>query len=172
MIKNIYSTLDIKDLEVKQIGNVKQYDDIILTLEIRENDKTISIVNNEVILKVTREDNEVFIQDKGITINGNLVVIKLNNISLDIVGVSNFELEITNVDGSISTASFQIKILKAISKGNAPIIPIDMEKIKTLQGKVSELTIENINIKKDLDKLKLALYQASVLPEPNKEKDK
>ena len=123
MIKNIYSTLDIKNLEVNQIANVKQYDDVILTLEIRENDKTINVKDNIITLKFTREDKKTFIQTTDITINDNIVTIKLKAGTFNIVGTCLFELEIQSLDGSISTSTFKITVIEAINLEEGQTIP-------------------------------------------------
>ena len=148
MLKNIYATLDIKDLEVNQIGEVKQFDNINFQLEVRENKRAIDLTNNNITLKILRADLQQFIQTEDITIKDkNIVNIRLKNGALAIVGIPKFELEIKNKNNKISTATFEIKVLESINLENIADVEEQqtiIETISTLQStKFDNAILEN-----------------------------
>ena len=144
MRKQIYSALDIMDLKLNNICNVKQYDDIILSLEIRDNGKAIDLTDNTVTIKVIRQDKQILEQTDNISLKNNIVTIKLKNEALSCIGLTKFELHIKDTDGSISTATFSLNVEESISLENVIDNTTHKNIIELLQDtKIDTVKLEN-----------------------------
>lgn len=122
MLKEYPVYVDIKN-EKYTLTKVKELDNVKLTVYITDNGLVKNITGNTFVLNVRKYDKTLVVQDTNITIQDGakgILSIELHIDALRIPGEAAAELEITDTNGTISTATFHIYVDAKVTHSTSP----------------------------------------------------
>lgn len=106
--------INVDKKNVIPLWNFKQEDDTILKLALYKETIPFDITGQTIVLGAKRPNNTVIEQTDGFTISGNEIDITLKNNILAVNGLVELDLQITDVNGKLTTASFFIIVAKKV----------------------------------------------------------
>ena len=106
--------INVDKQNIIPLWNFKQEDDAILKLALYKGAIPFDITGQTIVLGAKRPNNSVVEQIDGFTINGNEIDIALKNNILAVNGLVELDLQITDVNGKLTTASFFITVAKKV----------------------------------------------------------
>ena len=149
--------INVDKKNVIPLWNFKQEDDTILKLALYKGAIPFDITGQTIVLGAKRPNNTVVEQTDGFTISGNEIDIVLKNNILAINGLVELDLQITDVNGKLTTASFFITVFKKVLGENNLEASNDISAINQLvadlQAKTEEVNNAISTIEPKADKL-------------------
>ena len=149
--------INVDKQNIIPLWNFKQEDDVILKLALYKGAIPFDITGQTIVLGAKRPNNSVVEQTDGFTISGNEIDIALKNNILAVNGLVELDLQITDVNGKLTTASFFITVFKKVLGENNLKASNDISAINQLvadlQAKTEEVNNAISTIKPKADKL-------------------
>ena len=149
--------INVDKQNIIPLWNFKQEDDAILKLALYKGAIPFDITGQTIVLGAKRPNNTVVEQTDGFTINGNEIDIALKNNILAVNGSVELDLQITDVNGKLTSASFFITVSKKVLGENNLNASNDISAINQLvadlQAKTEEVNNAISTIEPKADKL-------------------
>lgn len=149
--------INVDKQNIIPLWNFKQEDDAILKLALYKGAIPFDITGQTIVLGAKRPNNSVVEQTDGFTISGNEIDIALKNNILAVNGLVELDLQITDVNGKLTTASFFITVAKKVLGENNLNASNDISAINQLvadlQAKTEEVNNAISTIEPKADKL-------------------
>ena len=149
--------INVDKQNIIPLWNFKQEDDAILKLALYKGAIPFDITGQTIVLGAKRPNNTVVEQTNGFTINGNEIDIALKNNILAVNGLVELDLQITDVNGKLTSASFFITVFKKVLGENNLNASNDISAINQLvadlQAKTEEVNNAISTIEPKADKL-------------------
>ena len=149
--------INVDKQNIIPLWNFKQEDDAILKLALYKGAIPFDITGQTIVLGAKRPNNSVVEQTDGFTISGNEIDIALKNNILAVNGSVELDLQITDVNGKLTTASFFITVAKKVLGENNLNASNDISAINQLvadlQAKTEEVDNAISTIEPKVDKL-------------------
>ena len=149
--------INVDKRNIIPLWKFKQEDDTILKLALYKKAIPFDITGQTIVLGAKRPNNSVVEQTDGFTINGNEIDIALKNNILAANGLVELDLQITDVNGKLTTASFFITVAKKVLGENNLNASNDISAINQLvadlQAKTEEVNNAISTIEPKADKL-------------------
>ena len=136
--------INVDKQNIIPLWNFKQEDDAILKLALYKGAIPFDITGQTIVLGAKRPNNTVVEQTDGFTINGNEIDIALKNNILAANGLVELDLQITDVNGKLTTASFFITVAKKVLGENNLNASNDISAINQLVADLQTKT-EKVN---------------------------
>ena len=134
--------INVDKQNIIPLWNFKQEDDAILKLALYKGAIPFDITGQTIVLGAKRPNNTVVEQTDGFTINGNEIDIALKNNILAANGLVELDLQITDVNGKLTTASFFITVAKKVLGENNLNASNDISAINQLVADLQAKTEE------------------------------
>ena len=134
--------INVDKQNIIPLWNFKQEDDAILKLALYKGAIPFDITGQTIVLGAKRPNNSVVEQTDGFTINGNEIDIALKNNILAVNGLVELDLQITDVNGKLTTASFFITVAKKVLGENNLNASNDISAINQLVADLQAKTEE------------------------------
>ena len=134
--------INVDKQNIIPLWNFKQEDDAILKLALYKGAIPFDITGQTIVLGAKRPNNTVVEQTDGFTINGNEIDIALKNNILAVNGLVELDLQITDVNGKLTTASFFITVAKKVLGENNLNASNDISAINQLVADLQAKTEE------------------------------
>ena len=106
--------INVDKQNIIPLWNFKQEDDAILKLALYKGAIPFDITGQTIVLGAKRPNNSVVEQPDGFTISGNEIDIALKNNIIAVNGSVELDLQITDVNGKLTSASFFITVSKKV----------------------------------------------------------
>ena len=149
--------INVDKRNIIPLWKFKQEDDTILKLALYKGAIPFDITGQTIVLGAKRPNNSVVEQTDGFTINGNEIDIALKNNILAVNGSVELDLQITDANGKLTTASFFITVAKKVLGENNLNASNDISAINQLvadlQAKTEEVNNAISTIEPKADKL-------------------
>ena len=134
--------INVDKQNIIPLWNFKQEDDAILKLALYKGAIPFDITGQTIVLGAKRPNNTVVEQTDGFTINGNEIDIALKNNILAANGLVELDLQITDANGKLTTASFFITVAKKVLGENNLNASNDISAINQLVADLQAKTEE------------------------------
>ena len=134
--------INVDKQNIIPLWNFKQEDDAILKLALYKGAIPFDITGQTIVLGAKRPNNSVVEQTDGFTISGNEIDIALKNNILAVNGLVELDLQITDVNGKLTTASFFITVSKKVLGENNLEASNDISAINQLVADLQAKTEE------------------------------
>lgn len=164
-MRNIIENKEIKvnERNIIPLAEVKEESDVTLNLELYKNNMPFDVTNQSIKLGVLINNELIGEQSDGITINKNVVIIKLKNSFIQ-PGKLELDLTLTDNTGRMTTSSFYLIVNKKTIGGTSiqgtdlletldkVILYFKVNSQKAIDGFIAESTELLSNIKKNGEK--------------------
>ena len=134
--------INVDKQNIIPLWNFKQEDDAILKLALYKGAIPFDITGQTIVLGAKRPNNSVVEQTDGFTISGNEIDIALKNNILAVNGSVELDLQITDVNGKLTSASFFITVSKKVLGENNLNASNDISAINQLVADLQAKTEE------------------------------
>ena len=134
--------INVDKRNIIPLWKFKQEDDAILKLALYKGAIPFDITGQTIVLGAKRPNNTVIEQTNGFTISGNEIDIELKNNILAANGLVELDLQITDVNGKLTTASFFITVAKKVLGENNLNASNDISAINQLVADLQAKTEE------------------------------
>ena len=134
--------INVDKRNIIPLWKFKQEDDTILKLALYKEAIPFDITGQTIVLGAKRPNNSVVEQTDGFTINGNEIDIALKNNILAVNGSVELDLQITDANGKLTTASFFITVAKKVLGENNLNASNDISAINQLVADLQAKTEE------------------------------
>lgn len=125
---------------------VKKLDDILMEVGVKSSDPSLNIDQQSIVLYGLRSDGERLKQTDNISINNDIIYIKVNNAFTCIKGKVEFELEFKDDNGQLSSHSIMCLVQERIGNENSfEVITVEHLKGANSEAKENITNLEGLN---------------------------